>query len=89
MGKTAYLTALDYLYSFVDNSVTRRQRYSPDGTELQRMRSLLERLGNPHRSYPSVHIAGTKGKGSVSAMVASILQEAGYKVGLYTSPHLQ
>jgi dihydrofolate synthase/folylpolyglutamate synthase len=89
MGKTAYLTALDYLYSFVDNSVTRRQRYSPDGTELQRMRSLLERLGNPHRSYPSVHIAGTKGKGSVSAMVASILQEAGYNVGLYTSPHLQ
>lgn len=89
MGKTSYSNALDYLYSFVDNSVTRRQRYSPDGTELQRMRSLLERLGNPHHSYPSVHVAGTKGKGSVSAMVASILREAGYKVGLYTSPHLQ
>jgi dihydrofolate synthase/folylpolyglutamate synthase len=89
MGKRAYSKALDYLYSFIDNSVTRRQRYSPDGTELQRMRSLLERLGNPHRSYPGVHVAGTKGKGSVSAMVASILQEAGYRVGLYTSPHLQ
>jgi dihydrofolate synthase/folylpolyglutamate synthase len=46
-------------------------------------------FGNPHLKYPSVHIAGTNGKGSVSHMIASILQEAGYKTGLYTSPHLK
>jgi dihydrofolate synthase/folylpolyglutamate synthase len=46
-------------------------------------------FGNPHLSYPSIHIAGTNGKGSVSHMIASILQEAGYKTGLYTSPHLK
>ena len=49
---------------------------------------LLSRLGNPHLKFRSVHIAGTKGKGSVCAMISSILQEAGYKVGLYTSPHI-
>jgi dihydrofolate synthase/folylpolyglutamate synthase len=46
-------------------------------------------LGNPHLSFPSVHIAGTNGKGSVSHMMASVLQEAGFKTGLYTSPHLR
>lgn len=46
-------------------------------------------FGNPHLSYPSVHIAGTNGKGSVSHMIASVLQEAGYRTGLYTSPHLK
>jgi dihydrofolate synthase/folylpolyglutamate synthase len=44
---------------------------------------------NPHLKYPSVHVAGTNGKGSVSHMIASVLQEAGYKTGLYTSPHLK
>jgi len=48
-----------------------------------------EKLGNPHKSFKSIHIAGTNGKGSVSHMLASVLQEAGYKVGLYTSPHLK
>jgi len=46
-------------------------------------------LGNPHRSFKTIHVAGTNGKGSTSHMIASILQEAGYKVGLYTSPHLK
>ncbi|MCI0522947.1 MAG: bifunctional folylpolyglutamate synthase/dihydrofolate synthase, partial [Bacteroidales bacterium] len=46
-------------------------------------------FGNPHRSFLSVHVAGTNGKGSVSHMIASVLQEAGYKTGLYTSPHLK
>src|ERR1041385_4598144 len=45
-------------------------------------------LGNPHKKYPIIHVAGTKGKGSVSALCASALQAAGYKTGLYTSPHL-
>ncbi|MBK7712884.1 MAG: bifunctional folylpolyglutamate synthase/dihydrofolate synthase [Bacteroidales bacterium] len=51
--------------------------------------ALDDYFGNPHRKYPSVHIAGTNGKGSVSHMVASVLQEAGYRTGLYTSPHLR
>ncbi len=50
--------------------------------------NLSEFLGDPHRDFKTVHVAGTNGKGSTSHMLASILQEAGYKVGLYTSPHL-
>ena len=50
--------------------------------------SLMEHLGHPERKFQSIHVAGTNGKGSVSHMLASILQQAGYKVGLYTSPHL-
>jgi len=55
---------------------------------LERMRKLLKALGDPQQSFRSVHIAGTNGKGSVSAMCASIFQEAGHRTGLYTSPHL-
>ena len=50
---------------------------------------LCESLGNPHTKFKSIHIAGTNGKGSVSHMLAAILQTAGYKTGLYTSPHLK
>lgn len=50
---------------------------------------LLNLLGNPHHNFKSVHIAGTNGKGSTSHMLASVFQEAGYKTGLYTSPHLR
>ena len=53
---------------------------------LQNITELLKRLGNPHKSFPSVHVAGTNGKGSVSAMTASILHQAGYKTGLFISP---
>ncbi len=55
---------------------------------LERIVSILEALGSPEETYPSVHVAGTNGKGSTCAMIASILQAAGYRVGLYTSPHL-
>ncbi|MEZ5276251.1 MAG: folylpolyglutamate synthase/dihydrofolate synthase family protein [Opitutaceae bacterium] len=55
---------------------------------IDRMRLLSERLGHPERAYPVVHIAGTNGKGSVAAMVDSILRQTGLKVGLFTSPHL-
>ena len=51
--------------------------------------SLTAHLGNPHQKFKSVHVAGTNGKGSTSHMIAAVLQEAGYKVGLYTSPHLK
>lgn len=56
---------------------------------LERIAHLLDLLGNPHHAYPSIHVGGTSGKGSTSAMIASILTEAGYKTGLHMSPHLQ
>jgi len=86
--KTEYDEILDYLYSFVDYSLTKQLRYSPEKFNLDRMRILMEKLGNPQSDFPVVHVAGTKGKGSTSAFIASVLQQAGYKVGLYTSPHL-
>jgi dihydrofolate synthase / folylpolyglutamate synthase len=60
----------------------------PSDLKLDRMRALLERLGNPQESVRIVHIAGSKGKGSTAAMVASVLRQAGYRTGLFTSPHL-
>jgi dihydrofolate synthase/folylpolyglutamate synthase len=56
--------------------------------DLHNIRVLCEYLGNPHYSFKTIHIAGTNGKGSVSHMLAAIFQTAGYKTGLYTSPHL-
>jgi dihydrofolate synthase / folylpolyglutamate synthase len=56
--------------------------------KLERMRSLLARLGDPHRRLRIVHVAGSKGKGSTSAMLANVLTRAGYRTGLFTSPHL-
>jgi dihydrofolate synthase / folylpolyglutamate synthase len=88
-SKTAYQEALDYLYSFIDFSLQRNFRLSPEQFDLSRMRLLLTQLGSPETNYPIIHVAGTKGKGSVSAMCAAVLKSAGYKVGLYTSPHLQ
>lgn len=60
----------------------------PRALRLDRMRALLSRLGHPERRLRIVHIAGSKGKGSTAAMLASIVQAAGYRVGLFTSPHL-
>lgn len=56
---------------------------------LHNVDALLETLGNPHRSFKSIHIAGTNGKGSTSHLLTSVLIESGYKTGLYTSPHLK
>ncbi len=88
MDADAYQRTLDYLYSFVDFSLTRSFRYSPDKFDLGRMFALMEKLDSPEKRYPSIHIAGTKGKGSVAALCRSALQAAGYRTGLYTSPHL-
>lgn len=55
---------------------------------LENITELLDRLSNPQREWKAIHVAGTNGKGSVCAYISSILQEAGYKIGLYTSPHL-
>ncbi|HTU88574.1 MAG TPA: folylpolyglutamate synthase/dihydrofolate synthase family protein [Gemmataceae bacterium] len=59
-----------------------------DDLKLEHMRSLLARLDNPHQRLRIVHVAGSKGKGSTAAMLASILRQAGYRTGLFTSPHL-
>ena len=84
----AYNKTLDYLYSFVDYSLKHSSELAKAEFNLDRMFALMEELGNPQNTYPIIHVAGTKGKGSVSALCASALQAAGYKVGLYTSPHL-
>jgi dihydrofolate synthase / folylpolyglutamate synthase len=83
-----YQEALDYLYQYVDYSLVRNLRYSPEKFDLTRMYDFIHALGNPEQSFPVLHVAGTKGKGSVAALCASALQAAGYRVGLYTSPHL-
>jgi dihydrofolate synthase / folylpolyglutamate synthase len=82
-----YQDALDFLYSFVDYETSHQPR-SPVNYDLRRMDELLARLGDPHLKAKTVHVAGTKGKGSTSAMIASALTAAGYRTGLYTSPHL-
>ncbi len=86
--ETAYNQALDYIYSFVDYSLKHSSELAKADFKLDRMFALLSALGNPQNEYPIIHIAGTKGKGSTSALCASALQAAGYKTGLYTSPHL-
>ena len=58
-------------------------------TDLTNILALSEHLDNPHKHFKTIHVAGTNGKGSVSHMLASVLQEAGFRVGLYTSPHLK
>ena len=56
---------------------------------LEKMESFMAYLGDPHKAFKSIHVAGTNGKGSTSHMICSVLMEAGYKTGLYTSPHLK
>ena len=84
-----YQETLDYIYSFVENSHTHRHPPSLEGADLLGVAALLDLLAKPHNDFPSIHVAGSKGKGSVSALCASALQSAGYKVGLFTSPHLK
>jgi dihydrofolate synthase/folylpolyglutamate synthase len=88
MTETAYNQALDYLYSFVDYSLKHISELAKAEFDLGRMFALVDELGNPQKSYPIIHVAGTKGKGSVAALCASALKAAGYRTGLYTSPHL-
>jgi dihydrofolate synthase/folylpolyglutamate synthase len=83
-----YKAALNYILSFTDYEKLPGFLYSAANFDLRRMEGLLERLGNPHLTSRSIHVAGTKGKGSTAAMIASALSAAGYRTGLYTSPHL-
>lgn len=82
-----YEQTIDYLF-------TKLPMYSRIGAaaykkDITNTFKLCQSLGNPHTRFKSIHIAGTNGKGSTSHMLAAILQEAGYKTGLYTSPHLR
>lgn len=86
--EAAYNLALDYLYSFVDYSLKHSSELAKADFNLDRMRALMAELGNPQDQFRILHVAGTKGKGSVCALAASGLQAAGYRTGLYTSPHL-
>ncbi|MCP4650591.1 MAG: bifunctional folylpolyglutamate synthase/dihydrofolate synthase [PVC group bacterium] len=81
-----FVEAQDYLDSFLDYEKDPTQVYND--LKLERVKELLDRLGNPQEKFKCIQIAGTKGKGSTCAMLFSILKSAKYKVGLYTSPHL-
>ncbi|MFB3787238.1 MAG: folylpolyglutamate synthase/dihydrofolate synthase family protein [bacterium] len=81
--------SLAYLYSFVSYERQASWHYSNKTLNLERFRGFLALLGDPQHAVPAIHVAGSDGKGSVCAMLASVLQAMGYKVGLYTSPHLQ
>jgi dihydrofolate synthase/folylpolyglutamate synthase len=65
-----------------------RKAPQPGDLKLDRMRELLHRLGDPHTRFRSIHVAGSKGKGSTCAMLESVLRHAGFSTGLFTSPHL-
>jgi len=84
----SYDSALKYLFAQTDYEQMLRVRYNRDTFSLDRMRSLTKSLGDPQFKYRTVHIAGTKGKGSTCTMLAHMLRACGFKVGLYTSPHI-
>lgn len=81
-----YSQTLEFLFT----SMPSFQRVGGDAYKpgLERIASFCQHIGNPQRNYYTIHVAGTNGKGSVSHMLASILREAGYRTGLFTSPHL-
>lgn len=83
-----YAEALDYLNRFISYERQQPAIYSPETLSLDRVHRLLDRLERPDRTFPAIHIAGTKGKGSTAAMIEAGLRAAGYRTGLYTSPHL-
>jgi len=80
--------AEEYIHSFIDYEMLPGIPYTSRGYGLKHIEELLERLNNPHLAAKTVHVAGTKGKGSTAAMIAQVLSTSGYKTGLYTSPHL-
>ena len=84
------MSALDYLYRFTNYENMGRYNYSRTTFDLERMRDVLGWCGHPDRAVPTrIHVAGTKGKGSTTLLTAAILQEAGWRTGTYTSPHLE
>ncbi len=80
-----YADAIAFWYARINYEV---RSATPTDLKLERMRALLALLGRPHERVRTVHLTGTKGKGSTAALIASVLQAEGYRVGLFTSPHL-
>ena len=80
--------ALAFLFGRIDYERADKLPDQLRGLKLDRMRELASRLGDPHEQFPVVHVAGTKGKGSTSTMIADVLTAAGYRTGLYISPHV-
>ncbi|MCU0650646.1 MAG: bifunctional folylpolyglutamate synthase/dihydrofolate synthase, partial [Candidatus Omnitrophica bacterium] len=83
----SYRDTITYLDSFINYEKKSRYPYK-DSFKLERIKGFLGSIGNPHSTTRFLHVAGTKGKGSVCVLTAYILRGMGYKVGLYTSPHL-
>jgi len=83
-----YQEAIRYLFDRTDYEKEQHLRYNVTTFDLRRMEKFLSLLGNPHKKIDTVHIAGTKGKGSTATMLARMLEANDYKVGLYTSPHV-
>ena len=83
-----YRDTLAYLYSYTNYERKGLPKYTMAHYDLNRIRSLLDRMGNPHHAFESLLISGTKGKGSTAAFSESMIRAAGYKTGLYISPHL-
>ena len=83
-----YRAVLDWVWSFSARPRTPHEMAAQRAAKLDRMRALLAALGQPERGFPSVLVAGTKGKGSTVAMIGACLQAAGLRTGRYTSPHL-
>lgn len=83
-----YEQALRVIFGRTDMERGDRPPYSERIWRLERVHELLHALGDPHFQYPAVHVAGTKGKGSTTAMIAAALRAAGLRTGMYTSPHL-
>lgn len=79
---------MKYLFERTDYEKQQKLRYNVTTFNLERMEVLLEALANPHTKIETIHIAGTKGKGSTATMLARMLEANGYHVGLYTSPHV-
>ncbi len=88
-GSQAFEAAHAFLRDRINYERLRSMPYGERTLKLDRMHRLLNQLDRPQAGLPVVHLAGTKGKGSTAAMLAEILQASGYRVGLYTSPHLE
>jgi dihydrofolate synthase/folylpolyglutamate synthase len=83
-----YQESVDYIFGHTNYEMVPRLPHAQANYDLRRVYRILERINSPHLKAKSLHITGTNGKGSTSAMLASILASSGYTTGLYTSPHL-
>ena len=84
----SYSDCLAYIYSYTNYERLGLPKYTMTHYDLNRIRVLLDRLGNPHHNFKSILISGTKGKGSTAAFTESMIRAGGYRTGLYISPHL-